>query len=371
MTLNDRLGYFTASPAYYFILRDYVQRNYALVRRLGRYDVLARRDLLARAPRTGGRRVLEGEVLDGTFAQRRLRARSRRGAPHRRERNARRLRRRGATAGGRRPARPPGGRGRRSTPSPRATRRATTAIERVIATSRSEHLLFLRTLGEYGAPPALGYLQDVFLRTDGRIRWEAARSINFLLARALSARFNLIEPAQGPLVPLPDDLASDALVAPIGDDFAERQRIGPLAALAIAGAQRQDLKQKIDGPWDRRETTWWKMLAAYALVRLGDTRPAADAVRADERGHAARAVRAVDPARSGPGRAGRRRGGARRAAAATAAPRSARRPPGWYRTWPSDAAWPAVEAAVQDPDPRVAHAARWALERRGVAPAAE
>jgi HEAT repeat protein len=35
----------------------------------------------------------------------------------------------------------------------------------------------------------------------------------------------------------------------------------------------------------------------------------------------------------------------------------------------SDAAWPAVEQAANDPDPRVRHAAEWALERRTERPA--
>lgn len=365
VTLNDRLGYFTASPAYYFILRDYVQRNYALVRRLGRYDVLARRDLLAAHP-DWQTPVLEGAVLDGTFASggyardldeaRRIAASGTPadfvGAAPRLADVDRRVRQAVAAAIDAVAARDLGG---------------YEAIERVIATSRSEHLLFLRTLGEYGAPAALGYLQDVFLRTEGRIRWEAARSINFLLARVLSARFNLIEPAQGPLVPLPDDLASDALVAPIGDDFAERQRIGPLAALAIAGAQRQDLKQKIDGPWDRRETTWWKMLAAYALVRLGDTGRLQTLFELMNEGTLpGQFVPSIllDPDLVAPD-----------AAAAALAERlrngsaEERETAAWMIPYvASDAAWPAVEAAVQDPDPRVAHAARWALERRGAAP---
>jgi len=365
VTLNDRLGYFTASPAYYFILRDYVQRNYALVRRIGRYDVLARRELLDAHPdwRTP---VLEGEVLDPTFASggyaRELAAARRiaesgtaadfAGAAPLLADVDRRVRQAVAAAIDAVAARDPGG--------PAA---GYAAIEQVIATNRSTRLLFLRTLGEYGAPGSLGYLQDVFLNSDGRIRWEAARSINFLLARELSARFSLVEAASGPLVPLPETLASDALVGMIGDDFAERQRIGPLAALSVAEAQRADLAAKIDGPWDRRETTWWKMLAAYALVRLGDTARLATLFELMNEGtlpgqfvpSIVLDTQLVPPQVAAAAVAERMKNGSaqERETAAWMVPYLA-----------SDGAWPAVEAALQDPDPGVRHAAQWALAQR-------
>lgn len=361
VTLNDRLGYFTASPAYYFILRDYVQRNYALVRRIGRYDVLARRELLDAHPdwRTP---VLEGEVLDATFASggyaRELAAAMRiaesgtpadfAGAAPQLADVDRRVRQAVAAAIDAVAARDPGG---------------YAAIEQVIATNRSTRLLFLRTLGEYGAPESLGYLQDVFLNSDGRIRWEAARSINFLLARELSARFSLVEPAKGPLVPLPKTLASDALVGLIGDDFAERQRIGPLAALSIAEGQRADLAGRIDGPWDRRETTWWKMLAAYALVRLGDQSRLATLFELMNEGTLPGQFvpsivldpQLVPPDVAAAALAERMKNGSaeERETAAWMVPYLA-----------SDGAWAAVEAALQDPDPRVRRAAEWAIERR-------
>jgi len=361
VTLNDRLGYFTAAPAYYFILRDYVQRHYALVRRIGRYDVLARRELLDAHPdwRTP---IAEGDALDGTFAHGQYardlatareiaqsgQALDLAGAAPRLADVDRRVRQATAAAIDAVAARDPGG---------------YAAIEQAIAPNRSARLLYLRTLGEYGAPASLGYLQDVFLGSDGRVRWEAARSINFLLARELSARFDLIEPATGPLVPLPETLASDDLVRGIGDDFAERQRIGPLAALAVASAQRFDLKDKIDGPWNRRETTWWKMLAAYALVQLGETGRLQTLFELMNEGTLpGQFVPSIvlDPAVVPPA-----------AAAAAVAERmkngsaEERETAAWMVPFlASDGAWPAVEAAAADPDPRVQHAARWALERR-------
>ena len=383
VTLNDRLGYFTAAPAYYFILRDYVQRHYALARRIGRYDVLARRELLDahpdwRVPATPA--AADGDALDGTFAHGQYasalaharqvaqsgRALDLAGAAPRLADVDRRVRQATGAAIDAVAARDPGG---------------YPAVEQAIATNQSARLLFLRTLGEYGAPASLGYLQDVFLNSDGRIRWEAARSINFLLARELASRFNLIAPAQGPLLPLPDTLQSDALVAPIRDDFAERQRIGPLAALAVAHAGRNDLKEAIDGPWDRRETTWWKMLAAYALVQLGETERLQTMFALMNEGTLPGQFvpsivldpEIVPPAAAAGALIERLQNGSQeeRETAAWMVPFLAADPA-------ADDAWAAVAAAAQqDPDPGVQHAARWALERRnetaggktGVAPA--
>ncbi|HEY8515156.1 MAG TPA: glycosyltransferase family 39 protein [Candidatus Binatia bacterium] len=363
VTLNDRLGYFSSSPAYYFILRDYAQRNYQLVRRIGRYDVLARRDLLDAHPEWR-EPVQEAGLFDATYARGKYASElavagriAESGTPldfagfaPRLADVDRRVRQAVAAAIDAVAARDPGG---------------YAAIEEVIATTRSAKLLYLRTLGEYGAPAALGYLQDVFLRERGRIRWEAARSINFLLARQLSARFNLVEPVRGPLLELPPELAVDALVAPI-DDFVERQRIGPLAALAAARAGRQDLKPQLDGYWDRDETTWWKMLAAFALFQLGDDQRLVTLFDLMNEGTlpgqfvpsilldpqvvapdvAARAV--VDRIANGSAE--------ERETAVWMVP--------FLAANGADGAWAAVEKAVGDPDPWVRNAARWALEQR-------
>ena len=53
------------------------------------------------------------------------------------------------------------------------------------------------------------------------------------------------------------------------DDFVERQRIGPLAAVATAQGARLDLAEELEYFQGDRETTWWRMIAALSLVELG------------------------------------------------------------------------------------------------------
>lgn len=267
ITLNDRLGYFSASPAYYFILRDYVQKNYKLVRRIGRFDILARRSLLEERPQFA-KAVEVAQGFSPVFARGRYRE-------HLRE--ARRLARTGAAAD--------------LTPewverlvdADRQTRGVTAralvetaardpdglaAVERAMAPDRRSRLLLLRVLGEYADGSALRYLHDVFLKEGGRLRWEAARSINYILAREVAGRFDLVAPPEGKLWAVPPDLASDEMVA-MAEDFADRQAIGPFAALAAASAKRSDLAPKLHY-FDDDETTWWLVVGAYALFELGE-----------------------------------------------------------------------------------------------------
>jgi len=267
VTLNDRLGYFSASPAYYFILRDFVLDNYVLVRRFGRFDVLARRDLAASTPGwdepviAGGARsaaFARGRFRDELLAARRMAIRGRAedlaGYASRLGDVDRGVRGQWAAAFQAVAGREPGG---------------LADVEAVVAPDERSKLLFVRALGEYADTRALPYLQAVFLESGGRIRWEAARSINFVLARKLADRFRLYDPPKGPLWALPDPIPSDETVELI-DDFVERQRIGPLAAVATAESGRRDLADELEHFDSDRETTWWRMIASLSLVSLGE-----------------------------------------------------------------------------------------------------
>ncbi len=268
VTLNDRLGYFSAAPAYYFILRDFVLQNYVLVRRFGRYDVLARKDLAEAKPDWAEPRMTgDGSGLSMAFSRGRFRDEVR---------AARRMAIQGSATdltglGGRLADVDRGVRGVWASAFQQVAERepgGLPAVEAVVAPDRRSRLLFVRALGEYADTRALPYLQQVFLENDGRIRWEAARSVNYILARKLADRFRLHDPPVGPLWDLPRELPSDELVALV-DDFVERQRIGPLAAIATAHAGRRDLAASLEHFESERETTWWRMIAALSLVELG------------------------------------------------------------------------------------------------------
>ena len=270
VTLNDRLGYFSAAPAYYFLLRDYFATHYRRVRRFGRYDVLARRDWEPRDPDWARLRettgpgetslaLARGRFRDEVRRARRVahdgEARDLEGrAPHLAavDRRLRGVWTRALLAVA---EREPGG---------------LEAVERAMATDRRSRLLFVRALGEYAGPEAVPYLERVYLGPDERLGWEAARSINFILARRLAARFRFGEAESGPLWGLPEGRDVEPLVGLIGD-FAERQRIGPMAALAVAREGRLDLADRLEWFESERETTWWRMLAALSLVELGRT----------------------------------------------------------------------------------------------------
>jgi hypothetical protein len=363
VTLNDRLGYFSAAPAYYFILRDYVQRNYSLVRRIGRFDVLARNSLLDERPELAKQvQVAQGfspAFARGHFRQRLEEARrlARSGdpsalSPEWAERLADVDRQvRGATAR----ALVAAGRGAGGLP----------AVERAMAPDRRSRLLLLRVLGEYADAGALRYLHDVFLSSDGRLRWEAARSINFILAREIASRYDLVAPRTGPLWMVPDDLSSDEMVGMI-DDFAERQRIGPLAALAAARAERRDLAPRLDYFEDEDETTWWRLVAAYALLELGESERVhtlMDTIEAGTLGAQYVPSILLDPDLVAPAEAA----GAVAAALRDGGPEE-RETAAWMVPFlHSREADGALLAARGDPDPRVRHAVEWAakeIERR-------
>jgi hypothetical protein len=265
VTLGDRLGYFSAAPAYYFILRDYIRRNYVLVRRFGRFEVFARRDLSRERPQWATLQSTGGDSLafaDGRFREQKqvaLRiARSGgvedlRGAIAHLADVDRSIRGLWIDAMLGVAGRQEGG---------------LKAVEVAVAPDARSRLLFVRALGEWGGVEVLPYLEAVFLGEGGRLRWEAARSINFVLARRLADRFRFSDPPSGPLWGLPPMGPSDLLVEQI-DDFAERQRIGPLAAVTAAGSGRGDLAPRLEYFESERETTWWRMVSALSLVELG------------------------------------------------------------------------------------------------------
>lgn len=266
VSLNDRLGYFSASPAYYFILRDYIQQHYVVVRRIGRYDVLARKEKRAADPSwavperipaaasafaAGDFRevLLETERIGATGTPADLAPWGRRLADV--DRGVR-----GAVI-------------HAAMEVAKRSPKGLASVANAMVDGPREQLLLIRAMGEYAPPAALPYLQDVFLTSTGRLRWESARSINYVLARRLSDRFRLVGDREGSLWGLEEALQTDELVAML-DDFVERQRIGAFAAIAAAEEGRSDLVPQLEYFEDEDETTWWLMISAYSLIRMGE-----------------------------------------------------------------------------------------------------
>jgi len=150
------------------------------------------------------------------------------------------------------------------------------------------------------------------------------------------------------------------------DDFADRQRIGPLAALAASSAKRRDLAPRLDYFDDDRETTWWRMVAAYALFELGErerVHTLMDTIESGTLGSQYVPSILLDPELIDPAEAAgavatalREGGPEERETAAWMVP--------FLRSRDADSALLAVR---DDPDPRVKHAAEWAakeIERR-------
>jgi Dolichyl-phosphate-mannose-protein mannosyltransferase len=360
ITLNDRLGYFSASPAYYFLLRDYVQRNYALARRIGRFDVFLRRDLVraAREP-SGPHRA--GGPLSVAFAH---------GEYRREVRRARALARDGDVAD------LSGSMARLADPDrqvrrlrllaiaavARRTAGGLAAVEETVAPDRRSRLLLARALGEFGSADALPYLRDVYMRAGGsgsRLGREASTAINYILARELASRYGWAGAEEAPLWSVPGELLDDDLVREL-PEFEPRQRIGALTALAAAAAGRDDLAGAIEPVQHPRDTSWWRVVAAYSLVKLGRTEYLRAMVEQMEDGTLAEQYvpsLLLDPAVVDPTLTAELVRDLLRSGA-----------PGEREV----AAWmspllggladrDALSAAIRDPDPRVREAARWAL----------
>lgn len=268
VTLNDRLGYFSHAPAYYFILRDHVRRHYVLARRYGRYDVLVRRDRPHPRPAT---RLGAPDPFATTHA---------RGHYRRVVRAARRIAARGAPAElaaftselaqvdryCRRAAvlaaagvatRAPGG---------------FAAAAAVLAPGPRTRLLLLRGLGEFGDERALPFLLEEYRGAPSRLRHEAGTAVNYILARRLAARFALGSPDPGPAWRFPPGLSTAAL-GRMATRRRDRSFTGVLASLVVAQAGAREWVPSLERLGDDlAKDNWTRMMTALALVQLGEQR---------------------------------------------------------------------------------------------------
>ncbi len=362
ITLNDRLGYFASSPAYYFLLRDWILGHYRPVRRYGRFDALLRRDLADAHPEFATPRALGGALStalahgayrDEVRASRRLAttgtAADANGAgagladPDRLVRRARLLGILGIAR------RTPGGLG---------------AIEDRVAPDRRTKLLLLRSVGEFGGRDSLSWLRDVWLRTEGsddRLARESTTAMNYVLARDLADRYEWHELPANPPWPLPASDFAPPILAGL-DDFDRRQRVGPFAALATAAAGRADLAGAIEPVRAPDDSAWWRVVSSYALVRLGRKEYLAQMIAPIETGTFAEQwvpallldPRAVDPTAARELVSGLLVDGTSRGRELAA----------WMSPLLAEPVDPALlDRAAGDPDPAVAAAGRWAAAR--------
>jgi len=203
VTLNRRLGFFSESSAYYFILLRHLRQHYALDARFGRYDVLARRATSRRAL------VVEVPPIDGTPATWRAGLAD----PDREIRRAS-VHAFLAAAGG------AGG---------------VSQLARAWAPDEATQLLLVRNLGEAGDGRAVEFLMSGVETGSARLTNEACVALNLLALRERSDRHlvasggepGLLEGADPPAARLRAWLADRRL----------RKQVGIFAAHALARAE--------------------------------------------------------------------------------------------------------------------------------------
>jgi HEAT repeat protein len=249
VTMNRRFGFFSESPAYYFILREWLRRHYVLEARLGRYDVLVRADRATQAPvvRAFGEPPpldrLVGELADPD-----------------------RERRRAAVLAFLDAARDADG------IAPLASQ---------VAPGEAAQLLLLRNLAESGDARAVDFLVDNVLHADWRVKNEATGALSFLTIREFGDRYHLGPPPDPP----PAKLAEHMDHLPVKDvrwwmvDARSRRQLGVFAATALALVGDQEaapaLQATLEQEWRR---PLLQVLAAQGLVALGHTERLCDLV---------------------------------------------------------------------------------------------
>jgi len=240
VTLSRRLGFFAQAPAYYFILREHLERHYEVAARFGRYAVLRRSDLPPEPL----------VAMEFTTAPPRDRWVAELADPDRE------LRRKAVLAILDAAGSPAG----------------VDAVVRSIAPDEPTMLLVLRNFAETGDVRAVDFAYDVFESTTGRVRGEAAGALNFIALAETVRRWAL--------VPEPGWHAEDAVQALAGidvekvrhwmDDYKIRRQVGVFAAWALterrdAGAApffTQTLRQETKRPY-------LQVVSAEGLVTLG------------------------------------------------------------------------------------------------------
>jgi hypothetical protein len=250
VTLNRRLGFFSESASYYFILRDWLREHYRLDARLGRYDVLVRRDQPESTPvvrtfaPTPSRDQLLAEMADPD--------RERRGAATREF-----LALAGDAAG-------------------------VAPLADAIAPDEPSKMLLLRNLGEAGDGRAVDYLLDTFRTGQWRVRGDAANALTYLALRESNERHlhrnGGTEPQPLQLRPHLQDLPRDEARKWLAD-LKQRLQVGVFAGRALAMLDDREAIPVFELTFEEEEKRpYLRVVAAEGLVRLGQLERLCDLV---------------------------------------------------------------------------------------------
>src|SRR5437773_12010527 len=206
VTLNRRLGFFSESPMYYFLLRAYVRSHYVLEARFGRYDVLRR----------GGRggAVVEDD-LEPTVADDPEAVFAALADP---DRDIRRAALRVFLAHAHTAAR-------------------VTALAAAWAPDEARQLLLVRNLGEAGDERAVDYLVGTVDTAGTRLRAEAAGALTYLALRRTSDRYLFTDvPQLPPRALVPERAVPLERLRSWMADYRQRRVIGIYAPRALVDA---------------------------------------------------------------------------------------------------------------------------------------
>jgi HEAT repeat protein/4-amino-4-deoxy-L-arabinose transferase-like glycosyltransferase len=207
VTLNRRLGFFSESPMYYFLLRAYVRRHYRLEARFGRYDILRRDGADATAVvddsgppvATGDPHAVLAALADPDREIRRAAVRAF-------------LARAGDAAG-------------------------VIALAAVWAPDETRQLLLVRNLGESGDTRAVDYLVGTVDTAGTRLRGEAAGALTYLALRATADRYLFTDvPLPPPRGLVPDRAVPIERLRSWVADYRQRRLIGIYAERALGEA---------------------------------------------------------------------------------------------------------------------------------------
>jgi hypothetical protein len=237
VTLNRRLGFFSESPAYYFLLRRHVRAGYRLAARFGRYDVLARRDLPA-APIEEP--AFEPPPLPGGLV-------ARLSDPDREQRRAAILEVLDRLAAG-------------------------TPLEE-IAPGRREQLLVMRNIAEVGDGRGMWPAWQTFLTGSWRVKNEAGGALNFLALNYSLGRY-LWSPdvaARTEHAPPHLDQLDLAYLRSVLLDRSLRMRLGVFAAWALTERRDREAAPGFAVLVEKeREHPYFRLAGAEGLFALGE-----------------------------------------------------------------------------------------------------